>query len=263
MESMLAFLVQTLFALQGTTKRTVSYSSYHHLSRVHHLPSPPCIITIRAQQRDALFASPKLQDERIIDRTETLDWLQERLGLTDEHLIQLVKLFPRVHNYSIEDSIEPKLVWLQERLSLDDKSLSKLVRRLPPVLGYNIEDNLDPKLAWLQERLELDSKSLSKLVQAMPPVLGYSVEANLEPTIHFYEDCVGSNAAIQIIARDPILLGSSLENRLKPRLAQVQEAGIPLDTGTITRMAKLTEEGWSMSLAYQKRKLLKQQLKDR
>ena len=146
---------------------------------------------------------------------------------------------------------------------MDDKRLSKLVQSKPQVFGYSIEDNLEPKLSWLQERLELDCKSLSKLVQAMPPVLGYNVEDNLEPTIEFYEDCVGSNAAIQMIAKDPRNLGSSLENRLKPRLAQVQEAGIPLDTGTISRMAKYTGERWSTGLAYQKTKLLKQQLKDR
>jgi hypothetical protein len=52
----------------------------------------------------------------------------------------------------------------------------------------------------------------------------------------------------------------SLENWLKPRLAQVQEAGIPLNTGTISRMAKYIEERWFISLAYQKTKLLKQQL---
>jgi hypothetical protein len=86
---MLAFLNQTLFALQDTTKRTVSSSLYHHLSRVHYLHSPPYII-IRAQRQDTLFASPKLQDE-IIDQTETLDWLQERLGVKDGHLIELAR----------------------------------------------------------------------------------------------------------------------------------------------------------------------------
>jgi hypothetical protein len=97
----------------------------------------------------------------------------------------------------------------------------------------------------------------------MPSLLGLSIEDNLEPSIEFYEDCVGSNAAIEMIAKNPRVLNSSLENRLKPRLAQVQEAGIPLDTGTISRMAKYTAEQWSISLAYQKTKLLKQQLQDR
>jgi hypothetical protein len=66
-----------------------------------------------------------------------------------------------------------------------------------------------------------------------------------------------------MIAKDPRVLGSSLENRLQPRLAQVQEAGIPLDTGTINRMAKLTDDQWSTSLAFQKTKQLKQKLQDR
>jgi hypothetical protein len=82
----------------------------------------------------------------------------------------------------------------------------------------------------------------------------------LEPTIKFYEECVGSNAAIQLIAKDPRILGSSLEHRLKPRLVECQEAGIPVDTGTIRRIAKLTELGWSNSMISQKNKLLKKQL---
>jgi hypothetical protein len=146
---------------------------------------------------------------------------------------------------------------------LDEKSLRKLVQSNPSNLGLSIEDNLEPKLVWLQERLQLDSKSLSKLVQAMPPVIGYNTEDNLKPTIKFYEDCVGSNAAIQMTAKNPRVLGSSLENRLKPRLAQVLEAGISLDTGIVSRMAQYTEEQWSISLASQKTKLLKQQRKDR
>jgi hypothetical protein len=163
----------------------------------------------------------------------------------------------------IEANLEPKLSWLQERLSLDDKSLSKLVQTLPAVLGYSIDDNLEPKLVWLQERLSLDDKSLSKLVQTLPAVLSYSIDDNLEPTIEFYEDCVGSDAAIQVIAKNPSLLSYSLKNRLKPRLAQAQVVGIPLDTGTIARMAKYTDEQWSTGLAFQKTKLLNQKLEDR
>jgi hypothetical protein len=66
-----------------------------------------------------------------------------------------------------------------------------------------------------------------------------------------------------MIAKNPRVLNSSLEKRLKPRLAQVQEAGIPLDTGIISRIAVYTEEQWSAGLAYQTTKLLKQQLQDR
>ncbi len=76
----------------------------------------------------------------------------------------------------------------------------------------------------------------------------------MEPAIKIYEDCVGSDAARTIIATSPSLLDSSLEKRLKPRLADCQEAGIPIDTGTVQRMAMNTEDLWSNGLAFQKTK---------
>jgi hypothetical protein len=189
-----------------------------------------------------------------------LAWLQDRLSLDDTSLSKLVQAKPQVLGYSLEENLEPKLKWLQDRFGLDNKSLQKLVLTTPPVFGYSIEDNLEPKLAWLEERLSLNDKSLCFLIQSQPSLLGLDIDNNLEPTIKFYEDCVGSNAAIQLIAKDPRILTSSLKNRLKPRLLECQEAGIPVDTGTIQRIAKRTELGWSNSMISQKNKLLKKEL---
>jgi mTERF domain-containing protein len=185
-----------------------------------------------------------------------LAWLKERLDLDDKSLSKLVKTLPSVLGFSIENNLKPTLAWLQERLDLDDKSLRKLVKTKPQVLSFSIEDTLEPKLAWLQERLSLDDKSLCELVKKLPSVLGYSINTNLEPTIKLYEDCVGSKAAIQLIANRPRILSSSLENRLIPRLVVCQEAGIPMDTGTIQRIAGYTELEWSNSMIFQKNKLL-------
>jgi hypothetical protein len=164
---------------------------------------------------------------------------------------------------NIEENLEPKLAWLKARLELDDKGVCKLVKTLPGVFSFNIEANLEPKLAWLQKRLMLDDDSLSVVVQRMPSLLSFNMETNLEPTITFYEDCVGSDATRAMVATSPALICYSLEKRLKPRLADCQEAGIPIDTGTVQRMAKYTEDQWSNGLAFQKTKLLKQQLLDR
>jgi hypothetical protein len=49
-------------------------------------------------------------------------------------------------------------------------------------------------------------------MQKLHLLLGHEIDRNLEPAIKFYEDCVGSNAAIQLIAKNPPILGSSLEN---------------------------------------------------
>jgi hypothetical protein len=48
-------------------------------------------------------------------------------------------------------------------------------------------------------------------VQKLPSVLAYNVKDKIEPTIKFYEDCVGSNAAIQMIAEDPSFISYSLK----------------------------------------------------
>jgi hypothetical protein len=113
---MFSFLVQTLFALQGTTKRTGSSSS--PLSGVC-LPSPTFIL-IQAQQQDALFAAPpSLNNDIIIDPSEdVLDWLQARLALNDEDLMALVKRFPEARALSVEEQLQPTLDWLQQRIGL-------------------------------------------------------------------------------------------------------------------------------------------------
>ena len=139
---------------------------------------------------------------------------------------------------------------------MDDEGVSKLFKRMPAVLCLNIENNIEPKLAWLGERLVLDDESLSLVIQRLPALLCYNIETNLKPTIKFYEECVGSDAARTLIATSPALLGYSLEKRLMPRLAECQEAGIPIDTGTVQRMAKHTEEKWSISVGFQKDKMI-------
>jgi hypothetical protein len=94
--------------------------------------------------------------------------------------------------------------------------------------------------------------------------LGCNVETNVEPAIKFYEDCVGSDATRTMIANIPsLLLCCSLEKRLKPRLAERQKAGIPIDAGTLQRTAMMTTEKWSSSMAFQKTKLFKEQPLDR
>ena len=329
---MFSFLVQTLFALQGSTKRTGSYSS--HLSRV--CGRSPTLIILKPHERERyafLLASPILYDETkhleptflwlqeklnldaadldnmvekdasflgfsLESQKESVAWLQKRLDMDDQNLRKLVQRFPPVLGMSVTDNLEPKLLWLKTRLDMDDKSLSKLVQNFPSVLSFGVADNLEPKLSWLenklsldneslrklvrlvpavlvmsveenlkqkctwlQERLGMDDKGLSELVQRCPQVLGCNIEANLEPTIKFYEDCVGEDAARLLIVEKPRLLSASLENRLTPRLAEVREAGVPVDKGIIARMAVSTAERWSTSMVSRKKMLLKTQLR--
>ena len=51
---------------------------------------------------------------------------------------------PPLLGCNIDTNLEPKLNWLQQRLSLTDEELSNIIQQMPPLLGCNIETNLEP-----------------------------------------------------------------------------------------------------------------------
>ena len=110
-----------------------------------------------------------------------------------------------------------------------------------------------------EQSLDLTEAGLSKVVASYPSLLGFNTSSNLGPTIDFYINSIESDeqwpVIIDLLARNPRLLGSSLEKRLKPRLAEAQEAGLTIDAKCLQRMAKYTEDRWTTSLEYQSRLL--------
>jgi hypothetical protein len=94
------------------------------------------------------------------------------------------------------------------------------------------------------------------LLMKMPPVLGLNVESNLEPKIEFSEGLIGINKVAGFLMENPSALGASLGKRLMSRLAEVQESGMPIDSGTLSRMAKCARDQWSASMAHQEKRLL-------
>jgi hypothetical protein len=219
---MFSFLVQTLFALQGSMKRNRSNSP--HLHGVC-LPSPT-FINVKTHDRDALFASPRQQSE-IIDESEPLDWLQKRLGLHDAQSNALAKRFPKVHTLSIEEQLAPTLDWLQARIGLSDEELGELVRRQPTILNSSVQDDLAPNISWLQDRLQLDSESLPWTVLRLTPVcgltqlLGSNMQDNLEPTLVWLQEKLNLDDAglRKVVEKYPSLLGLCVDDNLEPKIA--------------------------------------------
>jgi hypothetical protein len=131
-----------------------------------------------------LFASPSLNDDMQLE--PTLASLQQRIGLSNKELGELVRRQPTILNLSIQDQLEHNISWLQHRLQLDQGSLRRAVLLLTSVdgltqlLGSNMEEELEPTLVWLQGKLKLDDAGLSKLVEKHPSFLGFSLESHKE-----------------------------------------------------------------------------------
>ena len=227
---MFSFFVQTLFALQGSTKRNGGscYSSHHKLSGFY-LPSKRFIL-VKPNNRYVLFASPDLNDE-VKDQSDSLTWLQERLGLKDEQSIELAKRFPEVHTLSVEEQLQPTLDWLEQRLSFSDDRLGELVRRQPTILSLSIQNQLETNISWLQDRLQLDQESLGRVVLRLTPVsgltqlLGSNIEENLEPTLVWIQlKLLLDDAGLRkLVEKYPSFLGLSLESH-KEKVAWPKEA---------------------------------------
>jgi len=183
-----------------------------------------------------------------------LNWLQERLALDQKSLAKIITKFPNAITMSIKDNMEPRLNWLQDRLILDDTALSKIIQQMPPILGLSITDNMDPKLDWIQQRLLLTDEQLSKMIQRYTTIFGYNISNNLEPTLDFYIDALGESEAISFVTKNPSSFGSSLENRLKPRLEEAQAAGMKTDYTCLYHINKDTNEKWNKKVAILKRK---------
>mmetsp|Transcript_20157 Transcript_20157/g.48424 ORF Transcript_20157/g.48424 Transcript_20157/m.48424 type:complete len:298 (+) Transcript_20157:170-1063(+) len=186
---------------------------------------------------------------------ERVNFLRTRLDLKKSEIQKLAQRQPTLLGLN---NVAQKLDYLETRLLLDKSSLRKLIIRFPNVFCYNVETKIEPTLNWLQQRLDLDDAALGKMIQRLPSLLGYNVETNIEPTLNFYIQALGNEKeALALVIHYPSLISYSLTKRLEPRLREVQDAGIDIDTACLTRLAKYTHERWHVSLASQMNKMNK------
>ena len=193
---------------------------------------------------------PTILEHSIAEKLEpTLEWLEKRLSLTDEGLSRILRRMPNLFSCSVDDNLALKFNWVKQRLHLHDEAVSDLIRRYPPILGCSISDKLKPTLDWIQRRLLLSHFELAVVVQRMPSLVGYSVATNMEPTLNFYIQALDDEEkAITLLVEHPVLLGASLDKRLKPRLEQGRKIGLTIDVGCMRRIGKYTDKQWEASI---------------
>jgi hypothetical protein len=168
----------------------------------------------------------------------TLDFLQQRIGLKDDKLRELVRRQPSILNVSVQDHLEPNIAWLEQRLQLgggDQESLQKVVLLLTPMVGglaqllgsnncNNMQETLEPTLCWLQEKLSLGDDSIVQLVQKEASFLGLSLESLKIRVTWFQERLVLDDKSLsKLVQRFPQVLHLSVDDNLEPKLAWLQE----------------------------------------
>jgi hypothetical protein len=158
---------------------------------------------------------PKINALSIEEIKLILDWLQARIGLSNEKLVQCQ---PTILNLSVKDNLQPNISWLQGQLKLDQESLQRGVLSLIPVfglaqlLGSNMETNPELDLLWLQEKLKLDDDSLWKLVKKESSSLGLSLESHKARVSWLQKRLALNDASLRkLVQRLPRVLRYSVE----------------------------------------------------
>ena len=88
---------------------------------------------------------------------------------------------------SIDDNLQPKLEWIQQRLSLTDESLSNLIKKFPSIFSCNVNTNLAPTLNFYIGALGDEREALTLVIQN-PSLFGYSLENRLKPRLEETRD---------------------------------------------------------------------------
>ncbi|CAN0043187.1 unnamed protein product, partial [Laminaria digitata] len=57
---------------------------------------------------------------------------------------------PQIFGSSLKDTLEPKLSWLTVRLKTTKERMAAVVKKYPQILVYSIENNLAPTIDFYQ-----------------------------------------------------------------------------------------------------------------
>lgn len=159
------------------------------------------------------------------------------------------KWLDRLENIKTKKRKLESVDWWQSQFKLEKFEFKKnIVLGQPDLLSSLRSTKLAPKLQWLQEELHFDDKGLLNLIQRAPSILNHSITRSCEPKLNFYKMCMGEDEAVRLLQRNPSAFRFSLEKRLKPRLQQLEDLGIPIDGTVVRAMSTCTEKKWHARL---------------
>lgn len=166
--------------------------------------------------------------------------------------------FPRLVTNSLV-KIKHVVGYLRFELGLEADGVRRILYQAPQILSLATA-NLESKVDFLMQVVapgairgdEDSTKILRKLIVGMPSLLYLNIEKNLEPKVEYLRSRLGSEELCQALDRLPNLLAYSLENRIKPRLEMILDAGV--DGGSLTVGMPKSEKDFLAWLAARVRK---------
>ncbi|KAM5587591.1 transcription termination factor MTEF1, chloroplastic [Rosa sericea] len=133
---------------------------------------------------------------------------------------------PNLHSATL-DSIQAIITFLQSK-GIQEKDLAKIFGMCPHILTSNIKTELIPVFDFLSDYLQVPEHNFRKVINKCPRLLASSVSDQLKPAL-FYLQRLGFKDLHALAYHDSVLLVSSVEKTLVPKLNFLVGLGIPRD----------------------------------
>ncbi|XP_057465102.1 transcription termination factor MTERF5, chloroplastic-like isoform X2 [Actinidia eriantha] len=174
----------------------------------------------------------------------TADFLYE-MGLSAESVGKILTRWPTIISYSVEDNLRPTAEYFRS-LGVD---VALLLHRSPQTFGLSIEGNLKPVTEFFFER-GYSMGDVATMISRYGALYTFSLSDNLIPKWEFF---LTMGYPKSELIKFPQYFGYSLEERIKPRYAIVEESGVRL---LLNQVLSLSDSEFDKAL---KRKIKKNQ----
>ncbi|KAG2710568.1 hypothetical protein I3843_04G033200 [Carya illinoinensis] len=149
----------------------------------------------------------------------TVEFFYE-MGLSAERIGKILTRGPHIIGYSVEEKLRPTAEYFHS-LGVD---VPVLLYRCPQTFGLSIEAHLKPVTEFFLER-GYSIKEIGTMISRYGALYTFSLPRNLIPKWEYFLTMDYSRSDL---VKFPQYFGYSLEERIKPRYAQVKELGVSM-----------------------------------
>ena len=245
--------------------------------------------------KDVVLRNPKILLYSLKDNLQPkmISFFVMRLQMEPSHIIKLLKSFPFIMDYNLEDHMLPiaryfltelefspmelrKILlkfprlmthsmfkikhvvgYFRFQLRLDAADVKRMLFQAPQIISLSTDDTLVSKVKFLRDTFCLEGDDeLRKVITGQPTLLLCSVEKNILPKANYLLDKFGHDTSElkQAILTLPTLLAYSLDSRIKPRMESILD--LNLEPAKITIGIVMTESNFEKWLDRQSEKKL-------
>ncbi|XP_008225523.1 PREDICTED: uncharacterized protein LOC103325158 [Prunus mume] len=173
-----------------------------------------CLEIMGVDAGKALSQNPSLHTASLHSIHSIISFLQSK-GIHQKDLPKIFGMCPNILTSSIKSDLNPVFIFLSEDLKVPEHSFRKVINKCPRLLACSVIDQLKPALFYLQR---LGFKDLDALAYHDSVLLVSSVEKTLIPKLEFLQSLgFPRDEAVGMVLRCPGLLTFSIENNFKPK----------------------------------------------